>query len=386
MPQDDVLNTPFTIECLYNILLMTIFQLILTCTGILFVLVAIDLYQRQKFNLLHFLVFFGGTAWVVVASMRPELLDRFWRFFGVASGSDLIVYSSIIFLVYLFFELIHKQTRQQAETTRLCTAHALREFERDKNTGLVHVPSIDGKDPKARFGFLMRAYNEATTLGAVIDEIIAAWFSTIVVCNDWSVDSTEDIIVEKAKQYPQKRLIWLHHLINRGPWAANKTLFAFGSQYAQQLGIEWWVTYDADGQMSIADMEWFMAHADNTNYDLVIGSRFVEWAIIENMPFMRRIILIGGRVVTWIFNGLRVTDVPTWYRMYHASILPKIHITSDRFSYQNEIISALRKHSLRYVEIPVHIKYTEYSLSKWQSNMSALKILKELIYKTLFFK
>ncbi len=365
---------------------MTIFQLILTCTGILFVLVAIDLYQRQKFNLLHFLVFFGGTAWVVVASMRPELLDRFWRFFGVASGSDLIVYSSIIFLVYLFFELIHKQTRQQAETTRLCTAHALREYEQDKKAESTSFSSNESTDPKARFGFLIRAYNEGTMLGDVIEEIITAWYSTIIVCNDWSSDDTEKVINEKANQHSELRIIWLHHLINRGPGAANKTLFAFWSQYAKSLGIERWVTYDADWQMSIADMEWFMAHADISKYDLVIGSRFVEWSVVENMPLMRRIILIWWRVVTWIFNGLWVTDVPTGYRMYHSSTLPKISISSDRFSYQNEIIGSMRRHHLRFIEIPVHIKYTEYSLAKWQKNLSALKILKELVYRTLFFR
>jgi hypothetical protein len=60
---------------------MTLFQLIIICTGFLFVLFAVDLYQRQKFNLMHFLVFFGGTAAVVVFGIRPELLDRFGKFF-----------------------------------------------------------------------------------------------------------------------------------------------------------------------------------------------------------------------------------------------------------------------------------------------------------------
>jgi hypothetical protein len=77
-------------------------------------------------------------------------------------------------LVYLFFELIHKQTRQQAETTRLCTAHALREYEQDQQAGLTTLLPINNTDSKARFGFLIRAYNEATTIGAVIDEIIDA--------------------------------------------------------------------------------------------------------------------------------------------------------------------------------------------------------------------
>ncbi len=46
-------------------------------------------------------------------------------------------------------------------------------------------------------------------------------------------------------------------------------------------------------------------------YDMVIGSRFVEGAVVENMPWLRRVILLGSRLVTYVFNGIRVTDVPT---------------------------------------------------------------------------
>lgn len=364
---------------------MTLFQFILVCTGLIFVLFAIDLYQRQKFNLLHFLVFFWGTAWVVVFGVRPDLLNVFGSFFWVASGSDVIVYSAIIFLVYLYFELLHKQTKVQIETTRICTAHALREWQATQKV-VTTSSALHQQDDKSRFGFLIRAYNEATMIGGVIDEIVAAWFTTIIICNDGSKDTTESIIHDKATEYPDCRIVGLHHLINRGPGAANKTLFAFASRFAKELGIERRVTYDADGQMDIEDMKWFMAHADHMRWDMIIWSRFVEWAVVENMPWTRKMILIWGRVVTRIFNGVWVTDVPTGYRMYHASILPSITISSDWFSYQNEIISAIKKHHLRFIEIPVHIKYTEYSLSKGQSNMSALKILKELIYKTFFFR
>jgi hypothetical protein len=51
------------------------------------------------------------------------------------------------------------------------------------------------------------------------------------------------------------------------------------------------VTYDADGQMSIDDMKTFMKYADNTKYDVIIGSRFVAGASTENMPLLRKMIL-----------------------------------------------------------------------------------------------
>lgn len=115
--------------------LMSLLQLIIILTGAIFLLFAIDLYQRKKFNLLHFLVFFGGTGLVVLFVLRQDLLNKFGSFFGGARGADVIVYLAVIFLGYMYFEVINKQTKQQLEVTKLCIAHALREYERDMSIG-----------------------------------------------------------------------------------------------------------------------------------------------------------------------------------------------------------------------------------------------------------
>lgn len=72
--------------------------------------------------------------------------------------------------------------------------------------------------------------------------------------------------------------------------------------------------------------------------------------------------------------------------MYRADSIVHISLVSDRFGYQNDIVESIRLHHLRYIEIPVHIAYTEYSLSKGQSNMSAFRILINLIYQSIFYK
>ena len=145
----------------------------------------------------------------------------------------------------------------------------------------------------------------------MIDEILQAGFSQIVICNDGSRDETEQVVLEKIKQYSDKNIILLSHLINRGPGAANKTLFAFAKRYMKQLGCEWAVSYDADGQMDINDMENFMKTADTKSFDIIFGSRFIEGGQTTDIPFVRKIILQGGRVITYIFNGLWLTDVST---------------------------------------------------------------------------
>ena len=75
----------------------------------------------------------------------------------------------------MFFEVINKQTKQQLEVTRLCIAHALREYEWDKSIGRYpELPAGSTQDPKHNYLFLIRAYNESSMIGAVIDEIVAA--------------------------------------------------------------------------------------------------------------------------------------------------------------------------------------------------------------------
>lgn len=68
--------------------------------------------------------------------------------------------------------------------------------------------------------------------------------------------------------------------------------------------------------------------------------------------------------MTYIFNGLWLTDVSTGYRMYRTSILKDITLRSDRFSYQHDIIESIKTKNLSYKEVPVSIRYTDYSLQK----------------------
>jgi hypothetical protein len=41
---------------------------------------------------------------------------------------------------------------------------------------------------------------------------------------------------------------------------------------------------------------------------------------------------------------------------------------------------------MSYQEIPVHIRYTDYSLGKGQKNSNGLRLWLEMIYKKIFFR
>ena len=362
---------------------MTPLTFILIVCSVLFLFFAVDGWQRGKFNFLHFLIFIGGIGVILLSLIYPWFQERFSSFFGVARVADIIVYSWLIALAYFYFDLLNTNTKQKFNTSRFVSADAIR-------MGVLPIVK-PASAPKDKFLFLVRAYNEASQIGATIDAIFGAWFSKIVVVNDGSIDDTEWVVLQKKAQYTEKTLVVLSHLINRGWGAANKTGFAWIVRYLPKLDIDRVVTYDADGQMDINDMQTFMQRIQanmqaGKKVLAYLGSRFLDGSKTENMPRSRRVILRGSTIITKIFNKLSVSDPHNGYRVLHTDFVQTLKLYSDGMAYASELLENIQRQNIPHEEVPVHIKYTEYSLQKWQKNGNAIKILGELIYKKLFFR
>jgi len=52
----------------------------------------------------------------------------------------------------------------------------------------------------------------------------------------------------------------------------------------------------------------------------------------------------------------------------------------------SEIIDMIKKKKIRYKEVPIVVIYSEYSKAKGQKIGNAIRIVKNLIYKKLFFR
>jgi hypothetical protein len=150
--------------------------------------------------------------------------------------------------------------------------------------------------------------------------------------------------------------------------------------------------------MDIKDMETFInhIHADqklwsdskNPKTELYLGSRFLKGSKVDNMPSFRKTILWIAKLVTRIFYGTNVSDPHIWYRVISLPALRKFALTADGMHYANELNEQIRRYKMNYKEIPVHIMYTEQSLTKWhrQKNSNSLKLAAEMIYKKIFFR
>jgi len=342
---------------------VTLLQFFFIIAWVIILILAIDISKKQKFNALHFLVFLWVGWWLLTFSLFPAVLNDIWWIFGVARWADVLVYVSIIFLLYFVLLLLNKHLQNKEALTWFIRELAIENSWKEKINDKISI--------------LIRAYNEEKTIKNVIDSILDKGYKWILVVNDWSTDNTRNII----ESY--KNIIILNHLKNRWAWAALKTGFEYIKRYKTDK-LKYIVTFDADWQHDINDLEKFLKEFQkDKKLDLVLGSRFIT-KTKTNVPLSRKIILFLARLFTAFVSLVNLTDAHNWYRVVRAKSLDKIEITMDGMEYASEFIDSISKNNLSYKEVPVNIKYSDYSLEKWQKNSNAIKIAVRFIWSKFF--
>ena len=361
---------------------MTKLQLLLIIVSIAFLILSFRVYKRKKIWLLAFALFFFWSCIIGIFALRIEWLNAIGITFGLNRGADLIVYVSIILLFYLIFYLLNIVSKSWRDLTSLISTLAIQQAFQDTEEQILNWENSTYWDD---FVFNIRVYNEEKMLGQVIDEMLKFWVRKFIFVNDGSNDNSLSILKRKKEENPNVLFIIISHTINRGWGAANKTWYEFIKKYADLLQVKRFVGFDPDGQMNIEDMLSFQeALKEYPNVDLFLWSRFILWAKTFAMPRTRKIILIISSLVTWILYGVKLSDPHNGYRVIRISALKKITLQADGMHYANEFNEQIGTYKLSFVEVPVYIRYTEYSLSKGQKNSNSIKLGFEMLYKKFF--
>jgi glycosyltransferase involved in cell wall biosynthesis len=214
---------------------------------------------------------------------------------------------------------------------------------------------------------IIPAYNEGRVLAGTIGGLQDCNSSyNLVIVDDGSTDDTAMV----ARRFPVHLLI---HPMNLGQGAA----LATGIEYALRQKADIVVTFDADGQMQPADIGLLVDALIKEDLDVVLGSRYLTKRA-EGMPATRNLLLRAATIMTILTTGLKITDTHNGIRAFKAQALSKIKLTQNRMAYASEMLSEIARNKLTYREVPVSIRYTEYSKRKGQSNLNAINILFDL--------
>ena len=226
--------------------------------------------------------------------------------------------------------------------------------------------------------FLIRSYNEEPRIVPVIQSILDAGFANILVVDDGSRDNTFAVL----SQFPTLHIV--HHPFNRGGGAALETGFEYIRRNGVDLGIKYVVTFDADGQHHVEDMSTFIREFEkNPTLDIVLGSRFIV-KTDTNVPFFRRLTLLGGQFFTLFISGVWLTDAHNGYRMLRLETVKKIRLTMDGMEYGSEFVDEMRHQKCLFREVPVNVTYTEDTLAKGQHLGGAWRIVTKMLWKKFF--
>ena len=187
------------------------------------------------------------------------------------------------------------------------------------------------------------AFNEEKNIASIIMKLKKVT-DHIIVCNDGSTDMTEEI---------SKKLdvVVINHSRNMGYGSAIRSIFL----KAKELQTDILVTFDADGQHRVEDIQSVIQPIIDNKADIVIGSRFLENK--SDIPEYRK---FGIKVITKITNSSlkeKLTDSQSGFRAYSKNVLKDVTPSESGMGVSTEILIKASNAGHKIAEVPITIMY-----------------------------
>jgi len=201
------------------------------------------------------------------------------------------------------------------------------------------APGSAAAAPDARILALIPAYNEARTIGPIVEAVRRTL--PVLVVDDGSSDATAEVARLAGATV-------ISHGVNRRKGAALVTGFA----WALDRGYDAVVTLDADGQHDPADLSALLDAYRAGRGDLIIGERN-----FRAMPFPRFLSSPFGAWLLSLALGTHVTDNQSGYRVFSRRYLENARFTVTGFEMEVEMIWEAMRLGMSVAWVPIRTIY-----------------------------
>ncbi|MBI64789.1 MAG: dolichyl-phosphate beta-D-mannosyltransferase [Candidatus Marinimicrobia bacterium] len=180
---------------------------------------------------------------------------------------------------------------------------------------------------------IIPTYNESKNIQLIIDKITSIDENySILIVDDNSPDKTSDIVRNLMIANPNI------NLLNRKSKQGLGTAYCAGFKWAIDNNFDKVVQIDADLSHNPNDIPNLIE--ESCNYDLIIGSRYVNGINVVNWPLSRLMLSYFANVYAKFVTGLPIYDSTGGFKCHNINVLKSIDldkIKSTGYSFQIEM-------------------------------------------------
>lgn len=208
------------------------------------------------------------------------------------------------------------------------------------------LPTLQDSFDSHKLAVLIPTYNNIGTLAGVIDGVLRHT-KNIIVVNDGSTDGTEALL----KDYLDKNEIHLvSYPVNQGKgWALRQ-----GFTRALQLGYDYVISIDSDGQHFPEDLNAFIQKLEETGPALIIGARNMNQSSVPGKSSF------GNKFSNfwfWVETGIKAPDTQSGYRLYPVRLMEGTKYFTKKFEFEIEVIVRSAWKGIAIESVPVKVYY-----------------------------
>ncbi len=195
-------------------------------------------------------------------------------------------------------------------------------------------------------------YNEIDNIGLLIHDIFRIVKEVdILVVDDDSPDNTSGLVTDLQNKFIGKLFL----LIRKSKIGLGKA-YIDGFKWALKKSYKFIIEMDADYSHNPKDLIDLHKVCKNNDYDIVVGSRYINGINVVNWPFSRILLSYIASFYVRIITNMPVKDPTSGFVCYKRSVLESLNLNQIKFvgyAFQIEMKYKAFNKNYKIKEIPI---------------------------------